>query len=359
MKCRQREGPGGLDRLGDAILAAMSEPEIRYTRASDGMRVAYQFIEGRDPVLIDSPVFGHQFALVEGIASWREYREVFRGDQAWALLDYRGSGLSGRVEGSVSIDDFALDFEAVAAELAGRELVVTATASGIAPAVEYVIQHPDQVRGMLLRSPGKAAFPPMLLGLLRENLEEGLFIVARTMYDWESEVEIRPMVRDWVRGLQERVLWESADAFAAWDIAARLQSLSVPLAMWGDAPNEEEVAELAADLEGAQVVISGSGPIIGERMATQHRALIAPWLAEPAGLAVRPRQTAVQLDQLTPRQLDVLRLVADGHTNKAIADRLSIAPGTVARHVSDILDTTGLANRTEAARHAAEQGLLR
>lgn len=336
----------------------MTEPETRYTRAADGSRVAYQFIEGRDPVVIESPVIGHQFAGVESITAWREFREALADDNAWAILDYRGAGLSGRIENTLTIDDLALDFEAVANDLGERKLVVMATASGIAPAIEYSIHHSDRVRGLLLRAPGKHSFPPMLLGLLRQNLEEGLFIAARTMYDWDSESEIRPMVRDWISRLQERVIWESEDAFAAWDIGARLQAVAAPLLLWGPEPNEDEIAELAADLPEARVVISTVGPIMNRKMGEHQRGLIEPWLAARSGVAGASPRASVDLGKLTPRQLEVLRLVADGHTNRAIGERLSIAPGTVARHISDILNATGLANRTEAARYAGEQGLL-
>ena len=62
-------------------------------------------------------------------------------------------------------------------------------------------------------------------------------------------------------------------------------------------------------------------------------------------------------DGLSPREVEVLRLIPQGRSNAAIADALGIAPGTVARHVTSILRKTGAANRTEAASYAARQGL--
>jgi pimeloyl-ACP methyl ester carboxylesterase len=121
------------------------------------MRVAYQFIEGRDPVVINSPVIGHQFGVVESISSWRERGDEFRGDNACAIVDYRGSGLSGCVEDTVLMSDFAFDFEAIAADLSDRELIVVGTASGIVPATEFVFRHPDRVRGLFMHGPGKNA----------------------------------------------------------------------------------------------------------------------------------------------------------------------------------------------------------
>jgi DNA-binding CsgD family transcriptional regulator len=63
-------------------------------------------------------------------------------------------------------------------------------------------------------------------------------------------------------------------------------------------------------------------------------------------------------DDLTSREVEVLRLVALGRTNSQIAEQLVISRNTVLHHVSNILSKTGAANRTEAAAYAIQQGLL-
>ena len=61
---------------------------------------------------------------------------------------------------------------------------------------------------------------------------------------------------------------------------------------------------------------------------------------------------------LTPREHDVLRLLAEGLSNKEIGERLFISQNTAANHVRSILTKTGTANRTQAAVFAADEGLL-
>ncbi|WP_033439495.1 response regulator [Saccharothrix sp. NRRL B-16314] len=61
---------------------------------------------------------------------------------------------------------------------------------------------------------------------------------------------------------------------------------------------------------------------------------------------------------LTEREVDVLRLVATGSTNREIAGRLHLSEGTVKNHVSRILGRLGLRDRTQAAVYARDHGLL-
>jgi DNA-binding CsgD family transcriptional regulator len=75
-------------------------------------------------------------------------------------------------------------------------------------------------------------------------------------------------------------------------------------------------------------------------------------------LAIRPGSAPVYPDGLSQREVEVLRLMALGKSNRDIADDLVISPRTVVHHVTSILNKTGAANRTEAAAYAARHGLV-
>jgi DNA-binding NarL/FixJ family response regulator len=99
-----------------------------------------------------------------------------------------------------------------------------------------------------------------------------------------------------------------------------------------------------------------------------------PMLHEAAGLAERigmPTLTAriravtrgapdrfERPDELTGRELQILRLVAAGHSNRSVGEELSISGHTVANHVRSILRKTGAGNRTEAAGYAFRHALI-
>ena len=121
-------------------------------------------------------------------------------------------------------------------------------------------------------------------------------------------------------------------------------------------------AARASDIESDAILVAGG------------RAL--PWPSGQAGSAPaldddgpgrRDRQWPVSDDvdeeagfdeSLTPREIQVLELLAEGLPNKAIARRLGISDQTVKFHVSSISGKLGAANRTDAVRRAVRRGLI-
>jgi DNA-binding NarL/FixJ family response regulator len=82
---------------------------------------------------------------------------------------------------------------------------------------------------------------------------------------------------------------------------------------------------------------------------------------------LRPHETAQELagdraangeGELSQREIEVLRLLAQGESNREIGDRLALAEGTVKNYVSNILMKLHAANRTQAANLARERGLI-
>ena len=81
-------------------------------------------------------------------------------------------------------------------------------------------------------------------------------------------------------------------------------------------------------------------------------------LLEPAVTARLLQNIDGAPDDLTPRELEVLTLLADGLPNREIAGKLFVTERTVKFHVGSILSKLDAANRTEAARIAARRGLV-
>lgn len=84
-----------------------------------------------------------------------------------------------------------------------------------------------------------------------------------------------------------------------------------------------------------------------------HPTIARKLLAELSHPAERP----TSVDPLTEREVEVLRLVARGSSNRQIAEKMVISEATVRTHVSNILGKLHLASRTEAALYALREGL--
>jgi DNA-binding CsgD family transcriptional regulator len=164
---------------------------------------------------------------------------------------------------------------------------------------------------------GPAAY---FLGLLAETLGRPEQAVDRFQHAAElaANIEARPMVARSREG-QARAL--------------------LALARPGDRPQAQDLLEEVI-ATAQELGIHG----LGERASALLGELAAPPApAWPAGL--------------TGREVEVLRLIAAGRSNRAIAQALFISPNTVLRHVSNIFAKTGVANRAQAAAYATRHGL--
>ena len=119
-----------------------------------------------------------------------------------------------------------------------------------------------------------------------------------------------------------------------------------------------------ATTEPIRVALDIADPALADRLATLLAAvpgvrLIAP--GERAEVLVISSTAAAQVDGdaiLTPRELQVLALLAEGASNKVIARQLGISVHTAKFHVGSLLDKLDAVGRTDAVAHAARLGVI-
>jgi DNA-binding CsgD family transcriptional regulator len=98
--------------------------------------------------------------------------------------------------------------------------------------------------------------------------------------------------------------------------------------------------------------------LLSEAATIAERIGMPVLLARAHALGARIEHTRKPPDDLSWRELDILRLVAVGRSNREIGEELCISGHTVANHVRSILRKTGAANRTEAAGYAYRHALV-
>ncbi len=97
--------------------------------------------------------------------------------------------------------------------------------------------------------------------------------------------------------------------------------------------------------------------VIAPSMTKRLLAHVSPLLAA-SGEAALPQSPTPSLEQLTPREIEVLRLMADGLSNGEIAGELVLSEATVKTHVAHILSKTDSRDRVQAVIFAYESGLV-
>ena len=156
----------------------------------------------------------------------------------------------------------------------------------------------------------------------------------------------------------EAVLWD-----LGWDPTVSVERLSElgrrSLPMVALLPHESYVGEAwAAGARGLLLRDTDAARLAAALQAVaQGLAVLDPALAN-AVLPDRAQAPAPPPADLTPRELEVLRLLGEGLPNKAIAQALGISDHTVKYHVAALLSKMGAASRTEAVATAYRKGLL-
>lgn len=146
----------------------------------------------------------------------------------------------------------------------------------------------------------------------------------------------------------------------------RAQNVAMPIVMLTTSTEESDLVEsLRAGAQGYLLKdMEPDALVIALRDIVAGKTVIAPDLAPVLAKAVKGKEEAPVINNspfadLTPRETEILGLLAEGQSNKAIARNLGISDGTVKLHVKAILRKLNVHSRVEAAVMAVEKGLSR
>lgn len=197
-------------------------------------------------------------------------------------------------------------------------------------------------------------------GVARDLGERGFDVVA-TAGDGAAAVRIAPAVRPDVVVMDLQLPHLSgAEATAA--IRAALPDTRV-LVLSASAEHGDVLGAVRAGASGYLIKSAAVAELVDAvRRTADGAAVFSPGLAglvlgEYRRLETLPRDDRGAQPRLTPRETEVLRLVAKGLTARAIAERLTLSHRTVENHVQNSLRKLALTNRVELTRYAIEQGL--
>lgn len=349
-----------------ALYSGMSASRhIRFCTSADGTRIAVA-CEGAGPVLLRAAHWLTHVAYDHESPVWRPWIRGLSRDHCYVRYDQRGCGLSDRFVREISFRTWMEDLDAVVATLPDRPFALLGMSQGGALAITYALRHPERVSHLILygaygqgaavrarteeeRLEAETLVNLVRVGWARDNpafrqVFTNTFIPGGTaeQHDWWNDLERRTASPDTVvRTLQE------VQRIDVLDSAGGLRVPTLVLHSRGDLRVPfEEGCRLAQRIPGARFVAldSRNHVLLGDEPAWQvFQDELARFLAPPDAA---PR--AARDARLTLAEAEVLRLVATGIDNRAIARQLGKSEKTVRNQITAILDKLGVHSRAEA-----------
>jgi DNA-binding CsgD family transcriptional regulator/pimeloyl-ACP methyl ester carboxylesterase len=327
----------------------MDPPPVQYVQTSDGYSIAYG-ISGEGPLLIHVPTLFSHFSTMWSRLYFGALAARFR----LVLYDSRGQGLSSRgLPESLALSDYTRDLEAIIARLGARQFVLCGMGVGPEVAIKYAVDHPDQVQALLLCNyrdmHGSTTSEAMLT--MAQDWEMYVGTVARVGYPMFDPGRATAMLFD-STSQEDHIL--RAVAIRKVSGEQLLRQVKVPTLFLTSRSNawahqmQTFAQRLASRSQNFHLFTGEEFPITDASIQAAVEFVRAVEVDQGAG--VRPEHSNDA--QLSPREVDVLRLIAAGKSNQQIASELVISLSTVLHHVTNILTKTGCHNRTEAAAYA-------
>jgi DNA-binding CsgD family transcriptional regulator/pimeloyl-ACP methyl ester carboxylesterase len=347
----------------------MDAPPVQYAKASDGFDIAYSVCgEGRPVVMMWDMPLGDA-GLLWSSPTMRRFFEPMASRFRLVQLDSRGSGGSTRnLRPDHTAMAYVLDIEAVVNRLGLDDLVLFAPVFSSQMAVHYLLKHPDRIAGLILMNPMPPESPWVGMKLYEDlylnSWDMFLASYAKTFYqeggeDWSAYLRRAVTQADF--GLAAQALTNSKVDHLLPDVGVPVVVLACRDPVWP--PLLEAARTFALRIPDARLVLfdgQGNNEIVFPVDSRPAPAIpfIEDFVRSLPSTRDRPVKAQAAPDQLSERELEVLRLVAAGKSNPEIAKELFITRNTVQNHVSSILIKTNLSNRAQAAVYAKEHGIV-
>ena len=344
------------------------EQRIRFCTASDGTQIAYAE-HGEGPAIVKAANWLTHLEFDWKSPIWRHWLEELARGHRVVRYDERGCGLSDRDPGDVSLDAVVGDLEAVVDSADLDRFALLGISGGGPVAISYAVRHPERITHLVLcgtyaRGRGKR-------DLTDQQREENELLRSLIKVGWGRDEPVFRRVFTTLfvpEASEEEMNWydELQRVSASPEMAERLRDV------WSatdvtDILDRVTVPTLVAHARDESAVPFAEGRMLATRipgatfvpLESRNHILLADEPAWPVFLAAvrqflgtpEPAPVAA-LEDLSPREIEVLELVAAGLSNEEIGDRLFLSVRTVERHLSNVyakLRISGKAARAAAA----------
>jgi len=346
----------------------------RFVTTSDGVNIGYIRVGHGPPIVFASNFRGDvhnyrrhsdaQISLTDRLAAL-----------GWEVIhhDGRGMGSSDRVFGDWSLEGRVKDLEAVLTCVGSEQVVLAAADQGAPAAIAYAAKNPARVSRMVLLCPfanGGARYDLPALHLAMAGSSTGATawdLLPNVIGGVVTQFSNPALGRRIAESIRDAMTAEGLNAYFAAarciDVTGALRDVAAPTLVLHDPTfpfgSFDLCREVASGIPDARLTILNDRPMMGgsyeETLPAIDHFLRAGSDDTSVGVS-RPTFTN-DASALTSREREVLRFIASGRPNKAIASALAMSERTVARHVTNIYAKIGTHTRASATAYAIRHGL--
>lgn len=332
--------------------------EVRFFRSSAGARIAYSVLGAGPPLVLVPPWTSHLEALWE-IEGHRRLCSRLAEQHTVVMYDRWGTGLSDRAREDVSQAADVQVLADVVAQLRLRRLALYGPSAGGHVALGYADLHPQRVSHLVLfnvsveDTPGRGPTWMALRELILADWDVAARAIAAVLLagaDQDEQARFARLMQAGTTAEMAVALLGTAEGDHLRAVAGRVRVPTLITSRRGDPMTPPEASRLlAARIPRSELVLlDGDAHVHYLGDVDAFATVVLGFLRRrhrPADLTSAPAGPA---GALTPREREILDLVAAGMTNAAIAEQLVLSVRTVERHTLNIYLKLGVRGRAEA-----------
>lgn len=343
--------------------------QIRFCTSADGTRLAVATLGQGAPLVKAATWLTHVEKEPYNLFSRHWVAELSR-HNALIRYDSRGCGLSERDVERISMEAWLEDLEAVVADAQVERFPLLGLSQGAAIAIGYAARHPEKVsqlvlygacaRGLLKRDPppevveaAQAMLKAAELGWGADSSSFRQVFISQLLHDATAEQQraVDEAQRLTISGANAVRFMKEVFELDVRDAAPKIRCPTLVFHAKDDPCFPFEEGRLLASLiPNARFVPLESK----NHLPFETEAAWSVFLSEFRAFVGGPAEGARGKSLLTPRQIEILREVGMGQTDKQIARKLALSPRTVEMHVANALLALKCRTRAEAVRRATE-----
>jgi pimeloyl-ACP methyl ester carboxylesterase/DNA-binding CsgD family transcriptional regulator len=351
---------------------------MHYATTSDGVRIAYMSVGDGPPLVFASNIWGD---LTGYLGGWPHLKEVTDRlvNLGWRIIRYdvRGMGHSDRNVADLELAGRVLDVQAVVGALSLDRFALAGLDIGAATAVAYAVGNQAKISRLILLSPWASgpkylAIPALRAAYAAESipnsdpqLSGNILLSVATSFRDPDLVRLGASLSPRAPSPEGLVAYNMANGRI--DITQLLPRVTVPTLVMHEPAfpfgSFELCQEVAAGIPGAEFLIvndhSIAGRIHDETVAGIDRFLRGDTTTRTSLHATTKASggSVTAPNGLTAREVQILRKVAEGSTNKEIASEFRLAVSTVERHLVNLYNKIGARGRADAIAFALRHRL--